>query len=248
MKKGLKIVTTPVLSEGGESTGQYLEEAVNETRRDRLSNTACAKYGSLNDLKACSGCRQICYCSRVCQKVRATCSICPGQSLRRWRNRPTGKLTKANARCREDKPLLFRALLLHVKKFVYVGSVSHLTCLISFGQRNIPVIVFRLPCSVDATKPRTHVRTTKASFVPTGGPQPLATSLQPTIMSIPLELVVHILLQLREDGAVYHDRPSKEPPHACSLVCQSWLTFAQQQLFQTLSTLIIITPRIPAQN
>lgn len=69
LKKGQKIVTTPVLNEDGEPTGEYWEEAVNETRRDRLSNTACAQCGSPNDLKACSGCKQICYCSRSCQKV-----------------------------------------------------------------------------------------------------------------------------------------------------------------------------------
>lgn len=69
LKKGQKIVKTPVLDEHGVPTGTYLEEAVNETRRDRLSNTACANCGSPNDLKACSGCKQMYYCSRSCQRV-----------------------------------------------------------------------------------------------------------------------------------------------------------------------------------
>lgn len=46
-------------------------------------------------------------------------------------------------------------------------------------------------------------------------------------MSIPLELVVHILLQLREDGAVYHDRPSKEPP-PCMLPGVPILAYVRQ--------------------
>lgn len=63
----------------------------------------------------------------------------------------------------------------------------------------------------------------------------LSHSLQPTTMDAPLELVAEILLQLREDDALYHDRPSlsasKEALHACSLVCHSWRRFAQEQLF-----------------
>ncbi|KAI0752966.1 MM3350-like domain-containing protein [Daedaleopsis nitida] len=65
LKRGAVIVQTPVAG----SRYTFLEEGVNETRRDNPGNTACACCGSPNDLKACGGCGQRYYCGKGCQKA-----------------------------------------------------------------------------------------------------------------------------------------------------------------------------------
>lgn len=70
LRKGQKLVRTPMFREDGSPMHVFMEEGVAEKRRDNPGNTACSNCGSPHNLKACSGCKQRYYCSRSCQRVR----------------------------------------------------------------------------------------------------------------------------------------------------------------------------------
>lgn len=69
LKRGQKVVRTPVVNDFGIPTRTFMEEGVSAGRPDRPGNTACSNCGSPNNLKACSGCKQKYYCTRSCQRV-----------------------------------------------------------------------------------------------------------------------------------------------------------------------------------
>ncbi|GJE93646.1 zf-MYND domain-containing protein [Phanerochaete sordida] len=69
LKKGQRLVRTPVPRADGAPARVFMEEGVAQERRDNPANTACANCGSPHGLKACSGCKQRYYCSRSCQRA-----------------------------------------------------------------------------------------------------------------------------------------------------------------------------------